>query len=290
MPFGVQLAGQARRAADHVFAPGARPHAGQQRGARLPYGVDGFLHAVSLHVVLHAVRGAAQGQFAQGDQVTLAEKILRSPLGLQRLVHLALFQAAHQFVGWDIDQHHFIGPVEHRVGQGLCHAHARDPAHHVVQAFQVLHVDGGQHVDAGGQQFLDILPALRMARAGHVRMGQFIHQYQRRRATQGLVQIELEQRLAPVLDGFQRQHGQAVKQGRRILAPVRFHHAHQQILAIGQQFSGGGQHRIGLADACRSAEINAQPAARGFLFLRLHLRQQGIRVGALAVVGEHVVF
>lgn len=290
VPFRIQLAGQARRAADHVFAPRVRSHAGQQRGARLPHGIDGFLDAVGLHVVLHPVRRAAQGQFAQGDQVTLAEKMLGRPLGLLRLVYLALLEAAQQFVGRDIDQHHFIGAVEHRVGQGFGHAHAGNSPRHVVQAFQVLHVHGRQHIDAGRQQFLDVLPALRMARTGHVRMGQFIHQYQRRRAQQGLVQVELEQGLAPVLDGLQGKHRQAVQLGRRILAPMRLHHAHQQVLAIGQQFAGGGQHRVGLADAGRGAEINAQPAACGFLFLRLHLRQQGIRVGALAVVGEHVVF
>ncbi len=62
---------------------------------------------------------------------------------------------------------------------------------HVVQAFDVLDVQRGVDVDAGGQQFLDIQIALGMAAAGRVGVRQFIHQHQSRAAGQDRVQVHL---------------------------------------------------------------------------------------------------
>ena len=96
MPVRAQLAGQAGGAAHHVFGVGAGADAGEQRTAGLPHGVDRLFDAVGAHVVFDAVGGAAQGQFAQGDQVALAEEAARGPLGLGRLVHLAFLEPGQQ--------------------------------------------------------------------------------------------------------------------------------------------------------------------------------------------------
>ena len=75
-----------------------------------------------------------------------------------------------------------MGVVEHMVRHGFTHAYADDPADQVIQAFQMLDVEGGPHVDAGAEQFFHVLPAFGVARAGHVAVGQFVHQYHGRMA------------------------------------------------------------------------------------------------------------
>ena len=120
----------------------------------------------------------------------MRKKLLRRPLRLLRHIHLAGLQARQQFVGRDVDQHHFIGGVEHLVGHGFPDAHVGDAADDVVEALQMLHIQRGEDIDARGQQFIDILPALRMARALHVGMRQFVDQDQRRDGAQRRIQIE----------------------------------------------------------------------------------------------------
>ena len=281
MPAGAQLPGQPRRAAHHVVALGARADAGQQRRPGFPDCVNRLFDAVRPHVILDAVGRAAQRQFAQGDQVPFAEKIARGAFGLLFLVDLAAFQARQQFVGGDIDQYHFIGQVKYRVRHGFGNPDAGDAADHIVEAFQVLDVHRREDVDAGVQQFFDVLPALRMARTGGIRMGQFIHQNQRRRPLQRAIEVEFADRLAAVLDRLERQHVQPFQHGGGLAAAMRFDHAHQHRAAFAHQLAGGGQHAEGLANAGRGAKIDAQLAACGAPVLRLHVREQGIRIRSL---------
>ena len=58
------------------------------------------------------------------------------------------------------------------LGQRLLHPYAGDAADHVVQAFEVLDVEGGPDVDAGGEQLFHVLPALRMPRPRDVGVGE----------------------------------------------------------------------------------------------------------------------
>ncbi len=127
---------------------------------------------------------------------------MRCALHLLRLVDLARLQARQQLVGRNIDQHDFIGFIEYGIRQGFRDADTGDPADHIVQAFQVLHVDGGEYIDAGIQQFLYVLPALRMTRAGRIRMRQFIDQDQFGMAFQRGIDVELGDRLAAIVDGL----------------------------------------------------------------------------------------
>ena len=62
----------------------------------------------------------------------------------------------------------------------------------------MLHIERGEYVDAGGQQFLDVLPTLRVALALPVRVRELIDQQQLRTAQQCGVQIEFAELLAPI--------------------------------------------------------------------------------------------
>ena len=122
-----------------------------------------MLVAVFAHFRIDAVRGCAHREFAQGDQVALAEEILQRMLRPLRQIDLAFLQPLQQLVGRDVDEFDLVGLVEHLVRHGLLHARAGDLGDDVVEAFDVLDVDRGIDVDACGEQLFHVLPALGMA-------------------------------------------------------------------------------------------------------------------------------
>ncbi|MCY1420907.1 hypothetical protein D9M71_365440 [compost metagenome] len=291
VPGDIQLGGQAGAGAHDLFALLAGADAGQQRFAVGPYRLHGRVAAVGLHLVVNAVGGAAQGQLAKREQVALAEEVRRGPLGLRRQVDLAGLQALQQFVGRKVDHHHLVGLIEQPVGHRFPDANAGDAADDVVQAFQVLHVHRRPDVDAGVQQLLDVLPALGMARAGCVAVGQFVDQHQGARVAGGEgqrgVEVELLQGALAVGYLLKRQTRQLARHGFGIGATVRLDQPDDQRGALGLRGLRGRQHRVGLADAGRGAEEHLQPsAARVGLFL-LHALQQGVRVGAVVIARVH---
>jgi hypothetical protein len=287
MPRHRQLPGQLRSAAHHVVGALVRADAAQQSTFGLPDLADRAVDAVGLHVVFDPVGGAPQGQLAQGHEVALAEEVLRRPFGLRRQVDLARGQPLDQFVGRGIDQHDLVGTVEEGVWQRLVHHDAGDAADHVVEALEMLNVERAVDVDAGCQQFLDVLPALGVARTGEVGMRQFVHQDKTGPARQGGIEIELGQASAAVIDQCRRQHRQAVEQRRRLAATVGLDHACQHVDTVSPQLARRQQHREGLAHACRRAEVDAQLAAALALLVGMYLRQQGIRIGAWGVGHGH---
>ena len=91
----------------------------------------------------HADAGEAHArQFAQGQQVAFAEKMTRRAFGLFGQVDLAGFEAAELLVGGQVDDDDFVGLVKEAIGHRLPHADAGDATDHVVEAFEVLHVQG----------------------------------------------------------------------------------------------------------------------------------------------------
>lgn len=82
--------------------------------------------------------------------------------GLPGDIDFAFFQALTQIVRWQIDQHHLVGSVK-RIRYGFAYLNSRHAADHVVQAFKMLHVDGGKDINTGVEQFFNVLPALGMA-------------------------------------------------------------------------------------------------------------------------------
>ena len=70
---------------------------------------------------------------------------------------------AHEVLWLDVHELDLVGIVEDVVGNPLAHDDARNRAHAVVETLEMLHVDGGVHVDTCREEFLDVLVALRMA-------------------------------------------------------------------------------------------------------------------------------
>ena len=279
MPAHGQLIGETRRRSHHGLGPGARTDADQQGIAGMPDGGDGLVATILTHLAIDPIGGAPQRELAQGQQVAFAKKMTGSTLRLPWQVDLALAQALQQLVGWQIHQHDLISAVEGAIRHGFANAHPSDASHHLIQAFDVLDVDGCPDVDTRRQQFLDILPAFRMAAACRVAVGILVDQDQAGMPGQGRVQIEFRQPPSLGLENLPRQLRQALAKLRRGEAAMGFQHADQDIPALIAGPPSPLQHRAGLADAGTGAEKNLQPATRRALFLMLQTAQQLIRVG-----------
>ncbi len=228
-----------------------------------------------------AVGGGAQGEFAQRDQIALAEERHERLTGFLGRIDAAFTQALDQFVGRQIDEFDLVGGVEHAVGHGFAHLHAGDLGDDVVEAFDVLDVDRRVDVDAGDEQFFDVHPAFRMARARMIAVRQFVDADHARTAPERRVDVELGQHHAAMFQALRRQHFEAFEQFFRFLAPVQFDVADNDVDMFGLELARGFEHRVALADAWRGAEEDLQPTALRARLLAAHAREQLIGVQTL---------
>ena len=279
-PVGLQPSRQSCHLAHQGIVAGAPAHAHQQALARRPDIVDGTLTAIVAHVLIDPVCRAAQGQLAQRQQIALAEEIARGPFGLLQRIDLARLEALEQLLGGDVDHDDLVGIVKQMVGHGLVDLYAHDAAHHIVEAFQMLDVERGPHLDSRFQQLLHILPALGMARAAHIAVCQLVEQQHFRAPRQCRIQIELVQLPALVDQLTPRQQLQVMQLLLGLGAAVSFHQPHQHAAPSLALALRGRQHGIGLAHPGVGAEVDAQLATMGALAVGLQLGEQCVGIGA----------
>ena len=153
----------------------------------------------------------------------------------------------------------------HRVGNRLADADAGQLGDLVVEALEVLDVDGREHVDPGGEHVLDVLVALLVLDPGALvwASSSIRHSSGRRRRIAGQVHL-LEHRVA-VGDAPARNHLQALGLGDRLGPAVRLEVADHDVasrLGLGLALL---QHPVGLADAGGHAEEDLVIATRGTL-------------------------
>ena len=118
-------------------------------------------------------------ELLQGGEVREAEIVRKSRIHLFFGQDETLGQAAAERRGRKVDEPDLPGSQE-RVGHGFGRACAGNPADEVAQRFDIGDIEGRVDVDAVGQHLLDILPALRVALAGQVGVGQLVDQGQPR--------------------------------------------------------------------------------------------------------------
>ena len=156
---------------------------------------------------------------------------LRRPV---RHVDLALGEPLEQLLGRQVDELHLVGVVEDAVGDGLPHGDPGDLVDEVVEALEVLDVERGVDVDARVEQLLHVLPALGVARARGVGVGELVEQEEGGLAGEGGVEVELAEAHAPVLDLPRREPLQPLDQGGGLRPPVRLHPADDDVDALGR--------------------------------------------------------
>ena len=118
----------------------------------------------------------AQRDLAQRRQVLDLEEVVQRRVDPLDGVDLAGAQPLEQLLRREVDDHDLIGATEQRVRDRLAHADAAELGDLVVERFEVLNVDRGEHVDPGGQNILDVLVALGVLEPGRVGVGQLVDQ------------------------------------------------------------------------------------------------------------------
>ena len=139
--------------------------------------------------------------------------MLQRPFGLLGDVDLAVLEARDEVFGRQIDQLDGVGAVEDRIGNRLANAHLRDLGDDVVQAFDVLDVDGGIDVDAVVQDLLHVEVALGMTAAGRVGVGKLVDKHDLRPAGENGVDVHLLEPSPLVLHASARDDLEALEQG-----------------------------------------------------------------------------
>ena len=214
----------------------------------LPGGGDAVFGPVSLQSLLNPVGQPEQGQLTQRCEVPRPEVVGERGIDPVRRVHIAMHHPPPQRLGRHVDQFDLVGPARNLVGQLLVLLHPGDLPGHVVERLQVLDVERGDDVDAGVEEFVDVLPSFLVPAAGHVGVGEFVHQRDLGMAGEHRVEIHLGEGHAPVGHGAPRHDRQPFGHRRGQLTAVRFQQPGNDVRATGATTLGLGEHRVGLAD------------------------------------------
>jgi hypothetical protein len=226
-------------------------------------------------LLVDALGGAPQRQFAQRRQIRRREEMLERALGLLRDVDLALLQARDQIGRREVDELDGVRAVEHRIRHRLAHPDMGDLRDHVVEALDVLDVDRGIDVDAAVQQFLDVEVALGMAAAGRVGVGKLVDQHDLRRPRDDGIEVHLLEPLPLVFDGTARDDVQPFQQRFRLPPAMGLDDTDDDVVAVPLAGAGLLQHRVSLADAGRGADENLELS--GTALFPAGSLEQGIR-------------
>src|SRR5581483_6917735 len=233
-----------------------------------------FPGAIGRCLLSDLVGDGSQCELAQRIQIALTEEIAKRLLHFFGLVDLSLPQAVAQLLDRDVDVDHLVGTIEKRVGHRLAHADAGDPCNGVVQRLEVLNVHGRHDVDAGVEEFEDVLIPLLVFAAWNVGMRQFVDDDDIRTTCDDPVDVHLLHRHAAVFHLAPRNDLEVLYLRVGIGAPVGFDDADRDVQAAGFQRVRFLQHRVRLADTWRGADVDAQTRAIALL----HSREQCLRV------------
>src|ERR1044072_4356066 len=138
--------------------------------------------------------------------------MLQRTLRLSGNIDFAFLEACDQVVRRQVHQLDGVGTVEYRIRYGLAHANMGDLRDNVVQALDVLDVDGRIDIDAEAQQLFDIEIALWMTAAGRVGVSKLIDGDDLRPARQDGVDVHLVERLPAKLHALARQDFETFEQ------------------------------------------------------------------------------
>ena len=171
-----------------------------------------------------------------------------------RKIDLAFVEASNQILGRKVDQLDVAGEIDHRIGHGLADSNFGYSGNDVVQAFDMLDIEGRIDIDPGDEQLLDIHVAFGMPALRRIGMRKLVDQDEARPSRQNSVKVHFGERVALVIDDPARDDFEPLQKRLGLLAAMRLGDADDDIDAFGLLCLRRGQHFIGLADAGRGAE------------------------------------
>ena len=169
---------------------------------------------------------------------------------------------AAQRLGGHVDKLDLVRGPDRGVGHGLPLWHPGDLLDHVGHGLKVLDVDRGDHVDARVEQLGDVLPALGVPRARHVRVRELVDKRDLRLAVEYRVDVHLFPLAAPVGQLLARDHLKPGDQRRRLCSPVRLGKRDNHVRPPLRPPVPLGEHGVRLADPGSGAEVNPQLPSR----------------------------
>ena len=117
--------------------------------------------------------------------------MLQGAFSLLRNVDFTFLEPLDQVIWCQIDQLDGVGSVEHCVGHRLTHPDMRDLRNHVIEAFDVLNINGRVNVDAVAHQLFDIEEALGVPAPFSICVSEFVDQHDLRMSRNDGVDIHL---------------------------------------------------------------------------------------------------
>ncbi len=205
--------GSARESDDHPLAGG-------------PGGVDAVVLAVALERLIDPIGQPEQGKFPKGGEVALPEVPRQRGVDLVGGIDVPVGHPPAQRLGTHVDEFDGVRGANHTIRNRLGLPDTRDGGHHVVEGLQMLDVDSGDHVDAGVEERLHVLPPLTRRRdraaagiVAGVRVGQLVHENDGGGPAEDGVHVEFTGLQAAVVDQAARYDLQVADLGDR-LRPV----------------------------------------------------------------------
>ena len=236
--------------------------------ARRPGSLDGVrLHLVE-QLLIDALSRAPQRQLAQSRQIGRGKEMVQGSFGLSRDVDFSFPEARDQVGGREVDQLDGVGAIEHGVGHRLADAHMSDLSNDVIEAFDVLDVDGRVNIDAVTHQLFDIEITLWVAAAFGVGVRKLVNENDLRPAGDNCVEVHLLEPLTLIKDAPPRNDFEAGQQRFGVFAAVRLNDADDDVVAVFLTRLCLLQHLIGLADTRRCADEDFEFADAPFFAAR----------------------
>src|SRR5581483_10774217 len=257
---GLRPGGQAGRPPDQGLTAGGAADGNHDPLPGLPRPVEAVAGPVALEALLHPVGDPQEGQLPEGGQVSDPEVVGQGDVEALGVVDVAVGQPAPQGLGRHVDQLDLVGGPDEGVGDGLRRGNTGDLLADVGQRLEVGDVERRDDVDAGLEELVDVFPALGVAAAGGVGVGQLVDEHHVGPAGEDGVEVHLLDLGPRDRDAPPGHHRKVTQLGGGAGPAVRLHETGHHVGAALRPPPALAEHGERLAHARRRPEVDPQAA------------------------------
>ncbi len=196
-------------------------------------------------------------------EVAAGEEIFQGGLHALHRIDFSLLEALLEVFGGEVDVDDLVGLGQDRVGEALAHFDADEVLHHVVEAFEMLDVEGGDHVYSRCDDVLDVLVTLGVFAAGDVGVRQLIDDGDRGMAGDDGIHIHFLNDDLVIFNLSAGDDFEAFEKAGGFGAAVGFDEADHDVNPFAFKAVRFLEHAEGFSDAGAIAEIDLEPPPLG---------------------------